>query len=160
MALKRINSLSIIEELDSIEQAYPGNTMPPAIKYVEQAKVGNEIADYIISKSKSKKEMKDAKKQLQEASKQLKKLRKDIIKTIDHLGFETAPKHLWSVIQLIQQSQHVYVASTESKKDEEIFFMVADFIRNVPSVWAIANTIDNIAEQKRKLSGQIVNNKG
>lgn len=155
-----LNSFELIEALQEIEEKYEGSKRPPAAKYVDQAIVGNKLADFIISKSKSKKEMKDAKKQLQDASKQLKKLRKDILETIDQLGFETAPKHLWSVIQLIQQSQHVYVASAHTKDDEKIFFMVADFIRNVPSVWEIANTIDEIAEQKRKLSGQIVNNKG
>lgn len=155
----KVNSMNVVAELLKIEDAYPASKNVPAVKYIEQAVVGNEVADFIISKAKPGKDLKDAKKQLQDASKQLKKLRKDINESIDQLGFETAPKHLWSVIQLIQQAQHMYAASAPTKYDEEIFLLVPDFIRNVPSVWTIANTIDAIAEQKRKLSGQIVNQK-
>lgn len=131
-----------------------------AERYIAQAEVGHQVADFLIAKTSPTKDLKEAKKQLQDASKQLKKLRKDINKSINELGFETAPKHLWSVIQLIQQAQHVYTASGYNKYDEVAFAYASEFIRNTPNVWQIANTIDNIAEKKRKLSGQIVNSKG
>lgn len=153
-----LNLSKIEAQLQEIEFTYPG-AKPVARKYIEQAKVGNDIADFIINSAKPPKELKEPKKQLTDASKQLKKLRKDILESVDELGFETAPKHLWSVIQLIQQSQHMYVASGPNKNDQQVWEAMTLFIRSVPSVWSIANAIDALAEQKRKLSGQIVNNK-
>lgn len=154
-----LNSFELAEALININEEYKGSKYPPAIQYVRQAELGHKVADFLISKAKPGKEVKEAKKQLQDASKQLHELRKSIYDTMEQLGYETAPKHLWSVIQLIQQAQHMYTASGPNRHDDEAFDLVKTFIRNAPSVWAIANTIDEIAEQKRKLSGQIVNTK-
>ena len=154
-----LNTDALAAELYNIEETFPDTKSVAAEKYMLQAEVGHMVADFIISKATSKKEMKEARKQLKDASKQLKSLRKDIKESIAQLGYETAPKHLWSVIQLIQQAQHMYTASGSTKHDAAIFDMVPYYIRQVPSVWEIANTIDGIAEQKRKVSGKIVNQK-
>ena len=146
-------------ELSEIEDTYPGNTRVPAEKYIDQAAVGHQVADFLISKAKPGKDLKEAKKKLQDASKQLKDLRKQLRDSIQEVGYEAAPKHLWSVIQLIQQSQHMYTASGRNKNDQVAFELVPEFIRSVPSVWTIANTIDAIAEKKRQVNGQIVNEK-
>lgn len=118
MALK---SVDVVDKLVDISSRYSDSKPMPAVQYIEYAEVGQKIADELISKAKAPKDLKEAKKKLKEASAQLKKLRKDIYKTVDQLGYETAPKHLWSVIQLIQQSQHVYTASGATKYDTELF---------------------------------------
>ena len=145
--------------LGEVDNLYPEIKDIPAEKYIEQAIVGTVLAKFILAKTKPKKELKEAKKQLVASAKRLEELRGEISKSVGKLGYEAAPKHLWSVIQLIQQSQHVYTAAGKTKYDDEIFNSVAVFLRGVPNVWEIAKTIDELAEQKRKLSGQIVNNK-
>lgn len=154
--MARINIEEVIARLDALEGLTPGSVQ----LYVRQAEVGNDVADFLVAKAKRVAILSQPKKQLKSSSKQLKDIRKKLDDNVASVSLDIAPKHLWSVIQLIQQANHVYMAAGSTKYDEEAHAMVETFIRSVPNVWQIAKTIDEVALKKRELSGGVGNPKG
>lgn len=148
--MPKLNVVTLEELLSEINNTYPTQTPE---KYMEQAELGVMLADYLLSLSKTKGVLKIPKKQLKEASKRLKTNAKSTADDFAVLGAEIAPKHLWSVIQLIQQTQHLYVVSG-ARAETDIIWLPVMYLQGVPNTWEIAKQIDDIAQKRRELSGQ------
>lgn len=147
----KIKFTEVETTLSQIRETY--GKSHPAERYLTEAGLGLSIAEALLSHSARNKKMKEAKKQLKDSIKQLKENEKELRANTIDFGQEVFAKHLWSSIQAIQQSQHVYIVSGETKHDEELSSIVYTFLRGVPSVWDISETIDKMAEKKRKFSG-------
>lgn len=120
--------------------------------YMEEATVGINLLGAIIKKCGLSLKLRDSKKDLKASAKRLQKNEKLINTDVDGIGIEAAPKHLYQVINAVQQAQHLYTISTKGKDDVEVFSAVADYLRGVPNAWELHDVIEKARERKRKLT--------
>lgn len=118
---------------------------------------GLEVIKVMLDTAKSATITKEPIKVLKETCKTIEKQLKAMAKD-DNVKFQYADKVAYSVVQGVNQANHVYLISGETKYDDDLYEIFQEYIRKTANVYILAERI-NKANEARKAFSPTMGNK-